>query len=352
MLFLRLNYKFPALFTIGHIEFADYPLFLAPMEDITDPSFRYMCKKFGADMVYTEFISSDGLIRDGKKSVQKLDINEAERPVGIQIYGHILDSMVDATRIAEEARPDLIDINYGCPVRKIAHRGAGAGMLNNIPYMVEMTRAIVKTSKLPVTVKTRLGWDDEHKEIVDIALRLQDEGIKAITIHGRTRAQLYRGKADWTLIGEVKNHPSIHIPVIGNGDVDRPEVARQLFDRYQVDAIMIGRAAIGMPWIFRDIRHYLKTGEKLAAPSVEERLSWALEHFEKSIQYKGERVGVLEMRRHFSNYFKGLPHFKETRLRLLTAMDIGLIYKILEEISTRYTGFEFPAADQAPFLEG
>jgi tRNA-dihydrouridine synthase B len=340
------------LFTIGSCNFPEQSLFLAPMEDITDPSFRYMCKKFGAEMVYTEFISSDGLIRDGKKSVQKLDINEEERPVGIQIYGHILESMVEATRIAEEAKPDLIDINYGCPVRKIAHRGAGAGMLNNIPFMVEMTRAIVETSKLPVTVKTRLGWDDEHREIVDIALKLQDVGIKALTIHGRTRAQLYRGSADWTLIGEVKNHPDIKIPIIGNGDVDRPEVAKEMFERYGVDGIMIGRAAIGKPWIFRDIRHYLQTGEKLPEPGLQERMNWAREHFSKSVQYKGERVGILEMRRHFSNYFKGLPHFKEIRLRLLTSLDVNQIVKILDEIETKYGGFEFGSPAQEPFLEG
>jgi nifR3 family TIM-barrel protein len=344
--------KKKALFRIGSISFPHRPLFLAPMEDITDPSFRYMCKKFGASMVYTEFISSDGLIRDGKKSVQKLDINDAERPVGIQIYGHILESMIEATRIAEQAHPELIDINFGCPVRKIASRGAGAGMLNNIPYMVEMTKAIVEASSLPVTVKTRLGWDEEHKEIVDIALRLQDTGIQAITIHGRTRAQLYRGKADWTLIGEVKHHPGIQIPVIGNGDVDRPEVAEKMFDDYGVDAIMIGRAAIGRPWIFRDIRHYLDTGNLLPEPGVEERLGWAREHFAKSIEYKGERVGVLEMRRHFSNYFKGLPHFKETRLRLLTTMDPEVIHKVLDEIGKRYAGFEFSGPGQEPFLEG
>lgn len=339
------------MFTIGSLEFSNYPLFLAPMEDITDPSFRYMCKKFGADMVYTEFISSDGLIRDGKKSVQKLDINEEERPVGIQIYGHLTEAMTEAARIATGARPDLVDINFGCPVRKIAHRGAGAGMLNNIPLMIEMTRAIVDATPLPVTVKTRLGWDEEHKEIVDIALRLQDTGIQALTIHGRTRAQLYRGKADWTLIGAVKNHPSIRIPVIGNGDVDSPEVARTMFDTYAVDAIMIGRAAIGRPWIFRDVKHFLLTGEKLPEPSVDERLLWAREHFSKSLQYKGERVGILEMRRHFSNYFKGLPHFKDLRLKLVTSLDIGEIHSLLDEIGKRYTGFRFDTP-QEPFLAG
>jgi len=325
---------------IGQIEIDDYPLLLAPMEDITDPSFRSVCKDFGADMVYTEFISSDGLIRDGRTSVQKLLISDDERPAGIQLYGHITESMVEATRIASMADPDLIDINFGCPVRKIAQRGAGAGMLNNIPLMVSMTDAIVQATRIPVTVKTRLGWDDDHKEILDIALRLQDVGIQAITIHGRTRAQLFKGKADWTLIGEVKHHPSIHIPVVGNGDVDSPERAKEMFDQYGVDGIMIGRAAIGKPWIFREIKHYLKTGTLLPAPTIEEKVAWARGHFKKSLEYKGIPVGIYEMRRHFSNYFKGLPSFKELRLKLLTSMNVEEIQFILDEILKRYAGFE------------
>lgn len=326
---------------IGNTELGEKPLFLAPMEDITDPSFRYICKKFGADVVYTEFISSDGLIRDGVKSVKKLDIFDYERPIGIQLYGHIIESMVDAAKVAEKAKPEIIDINYGCPVRKIANRGAGAGMLRNIPLMLEMTRSIVETTRLPVTVKTRLGWDEDSKNIVDIALKLQDTGIKAITIHGRTRNQLYKGKADWTLIGEVKSHPGIHIPVIGNGDITGPEIASEMFEKFNVDGIMIGRAAVGKPWIFRDIKHYLQSGELLAEPLLEEKVDIAMEHFEKSLEWKKEPVGIYEMRRHFSNYFKGLPHFKETRLKLLTSMEPDEIKMILLQIREKYKGFRF-----------
>ncbi len=314
-------------------------MFLAPMEDITDPSFRYICKKFGVDVVYTEFISSDGLIRDGVKSVKKLDIFDYERPVGIQLYGHLIESMTEAARLADQANPDLIDINFGCPVRKIAHRGAGAGMLRNIPLMIEMTKAIIEVTGKPVTVKTRLGWDENSKNIVDVSLQLQDAGIEALTIHGRTRAQLYKGTADWTLIGEVKKHPDIHIPVIGNGDVTGPEVASEMFKQHGVDGIMIGRASIGKPWIFRDIKHYLQTGELLPEPVLDEKVEIAKEHFEKSLEWKKEPVGIYEMRRHFSNYFKGLPHFKETRLRLLTSMDVDEIRTILGEIKAKYSGF-------------
>jgi len=291
------------------------------MEDITDPSFRFVCKKNGADLVYTEFISSDGLIRDGEKSVRKLDLYDFDRPVGIQLYGHITEAMVEAALIAETANPDLIDINFGCPMKKIANRGAGAGMLRNIPLMVEMTKAIVRAVKVPVTVKTRLGWDDESRNIVEVAEMLQDTGITALTIHGRTRAQLYKRSADWTLIGEVKKNPRMKIPIIGNGDVDGPLKAREMFDRYGVDAIMIGRATVGRPWIFRDIRHYLDTGELLPEPTVSEKAALALEHFEKSLEYKEGPRAVYEMRRHLSNYFKGLPHFRETRLKLLTVLD-------------------------------
>lgn len=289
--------------------------------------------------MYTEFISSDGLIRDGLKSVRKLDIYDFERPIGIQLYGHLTDAMVEAALIAEDAKPELIDINFGCPVKKIANRGAGAGMLRNAPLMIEMTEAIVKTVKLPVTVKTRLGWDEENKNIVEVAERLQDVGIKALTIHGRTRAQLYKGIADWTLIGKVKNNPRMKIPVIGNGDIDGPEKAKEMFDRYGVDGIMIGRATVGRPWIFRDIRHFLNTGELLPEPSVNEKADLALLHLEKSLEFKEGKRAIYEMRRHLSNYFKGLPHFKETRLKLLTAVEVDDIKIIINDIRQKWGDF-------------
>jgi nifR3 family TIM-barrel protein len=309
------------------------------MEDITDPSFRWICKMNGADFMFTEFISSDGLIREGEKSVRKLDIYDAERPIGIQLYGHLIDPMVEAALIAEEARPETIDINFGCPMKKIANRGAGAGMLKNIPLMIEMTAAIVKAVKLPVTVKTRLGWDEDSKNIVEVAEKLQDQGIQAITIHGRTRVQLYKGKADWTLIGEVKNNPRMKIPVIGNGDIDDPVKAREMFDRYGVDGIMIGRASVGRPWIFGDIRHFLDTGKNKPEPTVNEKCDLALLHLGKSLEYKNGPRAIYEMRRHLSNYFKGLPHFKETRLRLLTTLDPDEIKRIVEEIRQKWGDF-------------
>ena len=333
---------------IADIELGHEPLFLAPMEDVTDPSFRYMCKKFGADVVYTEFISSDGLIRDAWKSRAKLNIDDAERPVGIQIYGHLIEPMVEAARIAESANPDIIDINFGCPMKKIAGRGAGSGMMRDVPLMVEMTRQIVNAVKKPVTVKTRLGWDDESKNIEEIALRLQDVGIAALTIHGRTRAQLYRGEADWTLIGKVKNNPAIHIPIIGNGDIDSGAKAREMFDRYGVDGIMIGRATYGRPWIFREVRHYLQTGEVLPQPSVVERVAIAKEHLAKSIEIKGERVGILEMRRHLSNYFKGLPNFKDTRLKLVTLNDPAELAAVIDSIADRWGDFDTSAQVPPP----
>ena len=333
---------------IADIELGHEPLFLAPMEDVTDPSFRYMCKKFGADVVYTEFISSDGLIRDAWKSRAKLNIDEAERPVGIQIYGHLIEPMVEAARIAESANPDIIDINFGCPMKKIAGRGAGSGMMRDVPLMVEMTRQIVNAVKKPVTVKTRLGWDDESKNIEEIALRLQDVGISALTIHGRTRAQLYRGEADWTLIGKVKNNPNIHIPIIGNGDIDSGAKASEMFDRYGVDGIMIGRATYGRPWIFREVRHYLETGEVMAQPSVIERVAIAKEHLAKSIEIKGERVGILEMRRHLSNYFKGLPNFKDTRFKLVTLNDPAELVEIIDSIGERWGDFDTSAQVPPP----
>ena len=314
------------------------------MEDVTDPSFRYMCKRFGADVVTTEFISSDGLIRDAWKSRAKLNIDEAERPVGIQIYGHLVEPMVEAARIAETARPDFIDINFGCPVKKIAGRGAGSGMMRDVPLMVEMTRRIVEAVSLPVTVKTRLGWDEDSKNIVDIALRLQDTGIAALTIHGRTRAQMYRGEADWTLIGEVKRHPDMRIPIIGNGDVDSGPKAAEMFDRYGVDGVMIGRATYGRPWIFREVKHYMSTGEIMPQPSVAERVAIAKEHLAKSLEIKGERVGIHEMRRHLSNYFKGLPDFKSTRLKLVTSSDPAELFSALDSVVERWGDFDMSAA--------
>ena len=337
---------------IAGIEFRERPLFLAPMEDVTDPSFRYMCKGFGADMVYTEFISSDGLVREGAKSVAKLNISDGERPVGIQIYGHLIEPMVESARIAEAARPDVIDINFGCPVRKIAGRGAGSGMMRDVPLMVEMTRRIVEAVKVPVTVKTRLGWDEEHRNIEEIALRLQDAGIAALTIHGRTRAQMYTGEADWTLIGRVKNNPLMKIPVIGNGDIDSPQRAAEAFDRYGVDGVMIGRAPYGRPWIFREIRHYLDTGELLPQPSVCERVEIAKRHLAKSVEVKGERVGVLEMRRHLSNYFKGLPDFKPTRLQLVTLTDVDEINATLDYIAQEWGGADLSGAVPPPLSHG
>ncbi|MDR1583808.1 MAG: tRNA dihydrouridine synthase DusB [Prevotellaceae bacterium] len=325
---------------IGHIYFETNPLFLAPMEDVSDPSFRYMCKRFGADMVYTEFISSDGLIRDACKSTEKLKINDDERPVGIQIYGHLLEPMIEAAKIAEQVHPDLIDINFGCPVKKIANRGAGSGMMKEPDKMVEMTRQIVRSVNIPVTVKTRLGWDENSLIIPELAERLQDVGISALTIHGRTRNQLYKGVADWTLIGEVKKNKRIHIPIIGNGDVDCPEVAKERFERYGIDAIMIGRATYGRPWIFRNIKHYLEHGELLPEPDVVERIEIAKIHFLKSLEVKGERVGVLEMRRHLSSYFKGLNDFKETRIKLVTENNPEEVLKTLDYIEKHWGNSE------------
>ncbi len=321
---------------IGDTDLGNRPLFLAPMEDITDPSFRSICKHYGADLVYTEFVSSDGLIRDGAKSVRKLGINDKERPIGIQIYGHVIDSMVEAAKIAESADPELIDINFGCPVKKIANRGAGSGMMKNVPLMVKMTDAIVKAVRLPVTVKTRLGWDEDNKNIVDIAERLQDVGIAAITIHGRTRSQMYKGDADWRLIGEVKSNPRMRIPVIGNGDINGPESAKYAFNHYGVDGIMIGRSTVGRPWIFREIKHYFRTGEILPEPTLEEKVDLAILHFKKSIEHKEGNRGIYEMRRHLSNYFKGLPNFRETRLKLLTSLDAEEIFSLLEYIRTNW----------------
>ena len=321
---------------IGNIEFGPRPLFLAPMEDVTDASFRYICKKFGADMVYTEFVSSDALVRDVPKSLAKFTIYDYERPIGIQIYGNIPDAMVDSAVKVERACPDVIDINFGCPVKKIAGRGAGSGMMREPDKMVEITRRVVEAVHTPVTVKTRLGWDNDSKIIVELAERLQDAGIAALTIHGRTRAQMYKGEADWSLIGAVKNNPRMHIPIIGNGDIRTPQDAKNAFDRYGVDAIMIGRASFGHPWIFSEIRHYLDTGEELPPMSVADRVALAKDHLAKSIEIKGERCGVFEMRRHLACYFKGLENFKETRLKLVTLTDIEELNKTLDFVGEHW----------------
>lgn len=321
---------------IGETELGDRPLFLAPMEDVTDASFRYICKEFGADVMYTEFISSDGLIRDARKSLEKLKTFPYERPIGIQIYGHIPEAMVEAARMAEDAAPSFIDINFGCPVNKIANRGAGSGMMRYPEKMIDITRRVVEAVKLPVTVKTRLGWDEESKIIVELAEQLQDTGIEALTIHGRTRSQLYRGEADWTLIGEIKKNPRMKIPIIGNGDISTPEGAKEAFERYGVDGVMVGRATYGRPWIFKEIKHYLATGEHMPPLSVEEKVELAKRHLLKSVEVKGDRVGVLEMRRHLSSYFKSLPDFKATRMLLVTENSHEELIKILDTIKEKY----------------
>ncbi len=319
---------------IGTIELGEFPLLLAPMEDVSDPPFRLVCKQYGADMMYTEFISSEGLIRDAVKSKKKLDIFEYERPIGIQLFGSDIDSMREAAEIAAAAEPDLIDINYGCPVKNVACKGAGAALLQNIPKMVSMTSEIVKCTTLPVTVKTRLGWDDTTKNIMEVAERLQDIGIQALTIHGRTRAQLYKGPADWQLIGEVKNNPRIQIPIFGNGDVDSPEKAIEMRNQYGVDGVMIGRASIGYPWIFNEIKHFMRTGEHLAAPTIADRVKVCRTHLDASIEWKGPVLGIIEMRRHYTNYFKGIPHFKEYRMRLVTLPTYPEVQAVLDEIET------------------
>jgi len=322
---------------IHNIELSDFPLLLAPMEDVSDPPFRAVCKKYGADMMYTEFISSEGLIRDAAKSVKKLDIFEFERPIGIQLFGSDIESMREAAIIATEAKPDLIDINYGCPVKNVACKGAGAALLQDIPKMVKMTKAVVDATDLPVTVKTRLGWDDSTKNIEEVAERLQDIGIKALTIHGRTRAQLYKGPADWTLIGKVKNNQRIAIPIFGNGDVDSPETALIMKNRYGVDGLMIGRASIGYPWIFNEIKHYLRTGRHINPPTLIDRVNVCRTHLSESIKWKGEKLGILEMRRHYTNYFKNIPHFKTYRMQLVTTDDLETIYALLNEIEQNFS---------------
>ncbi|WP_029274927.1 tRNA dihydrouridine synthase DusB [Pedobacter borealis] len=325
---------------IGNIDLGEFPLLLAPMEDVSDPPFRYVCKKNGADMMYTEFISSEGLIRDAAKSRQKLDIFEYERPIGIQIFGGDIDHMREASEIASAAGPDLVDINYGCPVKNVVCKGAGSSLLQDIDKMVKMTEAVVKASHLPVTVKTRLGWDDNTKNVYEVAERLQDVGIQALTIHGRTRAQLYKGEADWSLIREIKRNPRIKIPIFGNGDVDSPEKAAAWRMEYEIDGIMIGRAAIGYPWIFREVKHFFKTGEHLAGPTIEERIEVCRTHLDKSLEWKGPKTGIFEMRRHYANYFKGLPDFKPYRMRLVAEPDINNIYSILEEVAEKFADYD------------
>lgn len=322
---------------IGSIELGEFPLLLAPMEDVSDPPFRALCKENGADVVYTEFISSEGLIRDAAKSVQKLDIYEKERPVGIQIFGANLDSMLRAVEIVEQTKPDIIDINFGCPVKKVVCKGAGAGILKDIPLMVELTAEMVKRTELPITVKTRLGWDHDSIRIVEVAERLQDVGIAAISIHGRTRAQMYKGSADWKPIAAVKTNPRMHIPVFGNGDVDSPERAVEMRDNYGLDGAMIGRASIGNPWFFNQVKHYFKTGTHMAPPTLEERLEVARRHLEMSVAWKGEVLGVLETRRHYTNYFKGLPNFKPFRTRMVTSDKAEEVYATFEAVKHEYS---------------
>jgi nifR3 family TIM-barrel protein len=321
---------------IGDIELGDFPLLLAPMEDVSDPPFRALCKKHGADLMYTEFISSEGLIRDAAKSLKKLDIFEYERPIGIQIFGGDIESMKQATEITAAANPDIIDINYGCPVKKVVCKGAGSGILQDIPKMVRLTAEIVKSTNIPVTVKTRLGWDENSKFIVDVAERLQDVGIKAISIHGRTRKQMYKGEADWSLIADVKNNPRMHIPVFGNGDVSTPERAKENKEKFGVDGVMIGRASIGYPWIFNEIKHYLKTGEHLAKPSLQERIEAVKQHLNMAVEWKGEKLGLLEMRPHYGNYFKSTPNFKEYRTQLVTRNTLEEVNEVFSSIEQHF----------------
>ena len=326
---------------IGNISLPDFPLLLAPMEDVSDPPFRAVCKDNGADLMYTEFISSEGLIRDAIKSRKKLDIFDYEKPIGIQIFGGDEDSLAMAAKIVDATNPDLLDINFGCPVKKVACKGAGAGVLKDVPLMIRLTDAVIKSTHLPVTVKTRLGWDDNTKNIEEVAERLQDIGIKALAIHGRTRTQMYKGEADWTLIARVKENPRITIPIFGNGDIDSPQKALEYKNKYGVDGIMIGRAAIGYPWVFNEIKHYFKTGELLAPPTIEERVSVCKKHLKRSVEWKGAIVGINEMRRHYANYLKGLPNIKEFRSRLVTLKQREEIEAVLDEIVREYAGYDF-----------
>ena len=330
---------------IGHIQLTDFPLLLAPMEDVSDPPFRAVCKANGADLMYTEFISSEGLIRDAIKSKQKLDIFDYERPIGIQIFGGDEDAMAMSAKIVEAVRPDLVDINFGCPVKKVVTKGAGAAVLKDVDVMVKLTEAVVRSTSLPVTVKTRLGWDDNTKNIVEVAERLQDVGIKALAIHGRTRAQLYKGQADWTLIAKAKENPRIRIPIFGNGDIDSPEKALEYKNRFGVDGIMIGRAAIGYPWIFNEIKYFLRSGTHLPPPTIEQRVEVIREHLTHSIRWKGLLSGINEMRRHYTNYLKGLPNIKEYRLKLVTVKSAEQINDVLDEIAKVYAGCQFESRE-------
>ena len=327
----------PLMVKIANIEIGEFPLLLAPMEDVSDPPFRAVCKQYGADLMYTEFISSEGLIRDAMKSRQKLDIFDYEKPIGIQIFGGDEDAMGLAAKIVDATNPDLLDINFGCPVKKVVCKGAGAGVLKDIDLMVRLTKAVIKSTKLPVTVKTRLGWDDETKNIEEVAERLQDIGVQALSIHGRTRVQMYKGDADWTLIGKVKNNPRIHIPIFGNGDIDTPQKAVEYKNRYGVDGIMIGRAAIGYPWIFREIKHFMATGQEMAPPTLSERLDACRKHLYGSVSWKGQKLGLLEMRRHYASYLKGLSHVKEYRMRLVSTEDLAEIELILQDLEAQYS---------------
>ena len=321
---------------IGNIELGSFPLLLAPMEDVSDPPFRALCKEQGADVMYTEFISSEGLIRDAAKSMMKLDIYEKERPIGIQIFGANLDSMLQAVDIVEKTKPDIIDINYGCPVKKVVCKGAGAGILKDIPKMVSLTKAIVERTKLPVTVKTRLGWDHDSIQIVDVAERLQDVGAQAISIHGRTRAQMYKGDADWHPIAAVKNNQRMHIPVFGNGDIDTPERAMMMRDEFGLDGAMIGRASIGNPWFFGQVKHYFKTKEHLPSPTIKDRVEMARRHLQMAIDWKGDKLGVFETRRHYTNYFKGIPHFKEYRLQMVTLDNASEVFEVFNQVASNF----------------
>ncbi len=326
---------------IGKIELPDFPLLLAPMEDVSDPPFRRLCKLHGADLMYSEFISSEGLIRDAIKSRQKLDIFDYERPVGIQIFGGDEEAMALSAKIVETVHPDLVDINFGCPVKKVVCKGAGAGVLKDVDLMVRLTKAVIKSTSLPVTVKTRLGWDENSINIDEVAERLQDVGVQALTVHARTRAQMYKGHSDWTHIERIKNNPRITMPIFGNGDIDSPEKALEYKNRFGLDGMMIGRAAIGYPWIFNEIKHYFKTGEKLPQPTMEDRVEAARNHLTWSMDWKGERVGIVEMRRHYTNYFKGIPGFKEYKQRLVTTDDAEGLFKTLDEIQEVFGGYHF-----------
>ncbi|MGZ3863562.1 MAG: tRNA dihydrouridine synthase DusB [Bacteroidia bacterium] len=325
---------------IANIELGEFPLLLAPMEDVSDPPFRYVCKQHGADLMFTEFISSEGLIRDAIKSKKKLDIFDYERPVGIQIFGGDEEAMAMAAKIVDATNPDLVDINFGCPVKKVVCKGAGAGVLKDVDLMVRLTQAVIKSTNKPVTVKTRLGWDERSLNIMEVAERLQDVGIAALSIHGRTRAQMYKGDADWTLIGEVKNNPRIKIPIFGNGDVTTPERVKEVREKYGVDGVMIGRASIGYPWVFNEIKHFLNTGEHLSPPNIAQRVEVCKTHLLKSVEWKGEKLGIVEMRRHYTNYFRGLPNFKDMRTILVTSHNLSELLSTIDEVITRYQSVE------------